>query len=421
MGSFRHNPSNYIILDENVTIPLSFFVTLEPAYALPSGAITQEYIQGVRRKSSTGSSETSYPIPWTAGDGYISNKATYAAAYAAFLNPAPTLSQAKISKQAEVDSYNVLTIRQGDILYSDIEYRSDETFYNKIVGEFNRFYRLSAVPANYYVMDITLAHHGLNLSELGGLADGVGDMLLFGDQNADFHKAAIEALSTVNDVQNYGFYTGWTPIPFNPDLTFYAPYYTNIDADWALGDKTGLAGGGAAVVSSWLDLAHGDARYVEYDATDNANSQQVGAFRFTLKPNYTGTPSELYVFFGVSKSTIADNNIINLYHDTGGKLRCSIYDSSDTPILSGVDLGAWSPVSGTSYEIELNYDITAGATRLFIDGFQQGTTQTATGTRDSAIGKLHVGKCPPFASNSNFSINNFKCFKAVQHISNYTP
>jgi hypothetical protein len=70
--------------------------------------------------------------------------------------------------------------------------------------------------------------------------------------------------------------------------------------------------------------------------------------------------------------------------------------------------------------VELNYDITNGATRVFINGKQLGDTQTDTGTRDSSIGLLRLGadvSASSIVANALFS--DLLVFDAVQHTEDF--
>ena len=85
MGTFIHTPDNQIIINGTI-FPLAFFMTVEGAYALPSGMICQEYIQGDHYKASSGSNDEFYSLPWADGDTYISSLATYVSAYVDYNN-----------------------------------------------------------------------------------------------------------------------------------------------------------------------------------------------------------------------------------------------------------------------------------------------------------------------------------------------
>jgi len=206
------------------------------------------------------------------------------------------------------------------------------------------------------------------------------------------------------------------------NMTFYANYNSDINGTWGLGDLTGTPTGGADVSSGVLDLAHDDNRYLDYDADQNADSQQKGCVRFNVVPSYSGTPSALRYFFAISKAHSDMKNCINIHHRTlSGNIVIYIYDSTGSTIINNVYLGVWSPTSGQSYEFEFNWDITNGETRVFIDGTQHGSTQTDTGTRDGNIGLLRIGVSVSASQDSYFKIDNFTYFNDVQHTSNYSP
>lgn len=204
--------------------------------------------------------------------------------------------------------------------------------------------------------------------------------------------------------------------------TFFAKFGSSIDADFSSGSATGTATGGASVAAGKLNLTSNDIRYVDYAGAGNADSAQTGCIRFSYTPNYTGNPSQNLGFFSIGQADLDDTNRLELVNLTDGSIRLLIMSSSDTAIVNSANLGAWSPVSGTTYEFELNYDITAGATRLFINGTQHGSTQTGTGTRDSGtIGLLRIGSNINHDRRSNAGFDNFIVFSAVQHTGNYTP
>ena len=204
------------------------------------------------------------------------------------------------------------------------------------------------------------------------------------------------------------------------NATFFAGYGTDINGNWGGGTLTGSATGGAAVADGKLDLAHGDVRYVDYDADLNADSQQVGCVRFVVIPNYSGSPSGDRTFFFACKADGDADNTVFMRHKTTGAIMILVYDQTGATIIN-YDTPTWSPVAGTSYEIELNWDITTGATRVFVDGTQLGTTQTGTGTRSADIAHLRIGSNLNGSDVSDFKIDYFLVFSAVQHTANYTP
>ena len=202
------------------------------------------------------------------------------------------------------------------------------------------------------------------------------------------------------------------------DETFYANYNTDINGNRGLGVLTGIPIGGASVGGGKLDLAHDDLRYVDYDAVGNADSQQTGCIRFKITPNYSGNPSSTQYFFAIH--SVSDYNLITFYHWLDGTTYLYIKSSVGVNIMFA-GMGVWNPTASQEYEFELNYDITNGITRIFIDGTQFGATQTGTGTRDIISGNLIIGTSFSMNKASNFQLDDFQVFSTVQHTANYIP
>ncbi len=205
--------------------------------------------------------------------------------------------------------------------------------------------------------------------------------------------------------------------------TFFANYNTNINGNRGLGVLTGIAFGGASVSGGKLDLKGGTVKYVDYDADLNADSQQTGTIRLLVTPNYSGTPSTHQFFFTISSPTGDGlDNDIRFGQLSTGSIALFMYDFGSNVIINAT-FGTWVPVAGTEYEFELNYDITSGATRIFIDGVQIGGTSPNTGTRSSNIDFIRIGSdgAASPTTTADFEIDNFQVFNTVQHTSNYTP
>jgi hypothetical protein len=201
--------------------------------------------------------------------------------------------------------------------------------------------------------------------------------------------------------------------------TFYANYTSNINGTWGDGTLTGTATGGAGVSGGKLDLA-GATKYVNYPGASNADSAQTLCVRMLATPKYSGTPADHRYFFSIAKATSDIDNLIQLYHNSAGNIAIAIYDSTGT-VIKNSDFGAWSPTADTEYEIELNVDITTGATRLFIDGTQKGSTLTETGTRDTTIAHFGIGVAYNEAKKTDMLFDDILIFSTVQHTANYTP
>ena len=165
------------------------------------------------------------------------------------------------------------------------------------------------------------------------------------------------------------------------NATFYAAYGSDINGNWGGGVLTGSGVGSPTVSGGKLDLKGGGVKYVDYDADLNADSQQVGCIRMRIAPNYTGAPAANRAICVITRADAQDENQIFIDHQVTGNLRLRVWDGSG--IQQIVWTAAWSPTSGQTYEIELNWDFTTGATRIFIDGVQLGTTIATTMTRSS--------------------------------------
>lgn len=198
----------------------------------------------------------------------------------------------------------------------------------------------------------------------------------------------------------------------------------NVDEDATAGDGTltGVLFGDAVVTGGYLDMDGAtSASGVEYlGLTGLSALQNTGCVRFRVVPNYTGSPAATNTFFYLSDDISAggDNNL-TCQHLTNGEVRIGVGDSTAGFIVLE-DLGTWSPSSGTEYEFELNFDISAGATRLFIDGTQHGSTATDTGTRTNGNKEVHLGTNQGKTQISNHKINEFMIFTEVQHTTTYT-
>jgi len=428
MDSFRHNPDDFIIINETLILPLDFFLTQEPTYVLPSGAITQQYIQGSFRKWQDETNETSLSIPWTEGDNYIANIATYSAAYSAYLAAAAlpqTLAAAKTYQKNLLNDY-ANTILNGNVVYDEKEYPISlserlrrEAYYFARIGQFEWG---SVLGIDHYVLDKNNTHVDLDLYQVAAVLNLMDKVRTMTNQNIDTHSEAIDALTTINAVLAYDYTTGWLCMPYNAARTFYVSYATSINGTCGEGSLTGTAVGGAAILNGKLDLAHNDNRYVSYSAVSNADFTQTGAVRFIVTPNYSGSPAIQQQLFSIGKASGNNTNLISLRHASNGLVKIYIYNSSAVSIINDAAFSTWSPTSGTPYLFELNIDLTTGATRLFVDGVQKGSTLTQTGTRSTDVLLLHVGQYVPLQTfTSNFSIEGFKVYNTVQHTSGYTP
>ena len=198
--------------------------------------------------------------------------------------------------------------------------------------------------------------------------------------------------------------------------TFFVPYTSDINATFSDGSPTGTAFGGAAVSNGKLDLSFNDSRRVTYNANLNADSQQVGTIRIQYIPNYSGMPATAQILIQIKKTAVDNSNLIAIHHSTDGNISILLFDSTGTTV-SVTAMGVFVAVLGVTYEFELNYDVTTGATRFFIDGVQFGAIITDVFTRSPEIGEISIGS----TALTNFKVDSFTIFSVVQHTTDYVP
>jgi hypothetical protein len=199
----------------------------------------------------------------------------------------------------------------------------------------------------------------------------------------------------------------------------YSPFSQNLNANWANGNKIGSAVGGAVIANGLLDLKGNTVKYIEYSGFSGAGVQ-AGCVRMKYKPNYSGNPASNKAIFGLHKTGSTTINTINLFHQSTG-FRLMVYTSAGVLAFDSTAFGSWSCVAGTTYELEFNYDFTSGATRLFINGVQQGSTIANTLTRNSETTNFRIGQTALGSYNSDAEISEVVVFSTVQHVANYTP
>jgi hypothetical protein len=213
MGSFRHTPDDIIYVN-SLAMPLAFFVTQEAAYALPSGYISREYVQSSHNTLSDGSTSIADTMPYTAGDTYIANVATYTANYAAYLIPTLSLSQAKTKKIGEMLFYSQSVKKIGGVVVTHT-YPSDMETLDELTNEHLTYTRAGALPVSYTVRDTSnVAQTVASLNDLAAIIDKIVALHYACYVNENAHITAINALGTVGAVTAYDYTTGWPTIPY---------------------------------------------------------------------------------------------------------------------------------------------------------------------------------------------------------------
>lgn len=204
--------------------------------------------------------------------------------------------------------------------------------------------------------------------------------------------------------------------------SFYNSFLSK-DASWSSGVGTGtLLGSPLPTISGGFLVMSGAApQGVSYAVLSNFIATQTGCIRMQIRPKYSGTPTnDQYIFELAEDASASSVNRIRFFHRNNGNLEAQIFDASGSLAITVVD--AFSPVANTVYEVEINWNATAGSSRLFVDGVQLGSTNTATATRTLATAnKMWVGTGRAIATNSLVDIGSVLLFDAVQHTAGYTP
>lgn len=208
----------------------------------------------------------------------------------------------------------------------------------------------------------------------------------------------------------------------NPTAVFAANFQTGGDAVYSAGTPTVPNNGSPTYTGGKVNLDISGSQYLHWDGDSiAASTAQTGAVRFLITPNYSGSPTgnvRYFLEFGTLNSNV---NRVRFSHQLSGQINVRFYDQSAATMLTA-NLGVWGQTSGQEYEFELNWDFNLGATRLFIDGVQLGSTQTATGTRSTAVADIHLGEgIYGTGGNCGAKFNELLFFSTPQHTANYTP
>jgi len=199
-----------------------------------------------------------------------------------------------------------------------------------------------------------------------------------------------------------------------------ATYTNDINLSWGEGVLTGTAFGGAAVSGGELDLSFNDVRYMSYDAIQNADSQQVGCIRWKMTPNYSGTPTNNVGILMISAANVNKNRIMLSQNAADPQMKI-IFKDEDAATPVNTSFGDWNPTASQKYRFELNFDVTLGEIRLFIEGNQFGATITNTFIRSSDITKFYIGTNHDASLESNCKFDDVEYFSTVQHVANFDP
>ena len=200
-----------------------------------------------------------------------------------------------------------------------------------------------------------------------------------------------------------------------------ATYTSSKNLNWSTaGSLVGTDIGAPLLSAGKLSCLGGGNNGVRYESADIGASGNVGAMKIKYTPNYSGTPATNYNIFEFAPVS-GNNDRMLVFHSATGTLRLSAYTSVGTAKHAAVPFGGvWSPVAGTEYEIELDWDTVAGVVRLFVNGVLNGSMPVSSYARGSDADRLYIG-----AGTSYFAADGYfddaLLFSTVQHTAGYTP
>lgn len=208
------------------------------------------------------------------------------------------------------------------------------------------------------------------------------------------------------------------------DLLFDATYTngSSLDATYIQqGSPTPVTTVGSPVVTAnALDLTANTGQYVQYDGAAMAAAVQTGTIRFRYTPNYTGNPPTNMRIFTTSSGALDGNSVnrISISTSSTTDFEVDMWDASGGGLF--FITVPYAAVTGVTTEWEFNWDLTAGASRLFQDGVQVGATDTTMGTRDSSNNHILIGADNSLTTGSDFSITDIVVYNTVQHTANFS-
>jgi hypothetical protein len=213
---------------------------------------------------------------------------------------------------------------------------------------------------------------------------------------------------------------------FRPDVpTFWAPLKSGVNTIVAGGNGVGSTTG--SVVHDKYARFTTNTSYISWDGTSNADVAQVGCIKFRLSNWAFAVAAAGHCLLSISKAAGDTANQIKLHvNGTGtsafGNLSLTVRDSAGSAFINAVVLGniinEYTQVD--ALDIELNYDFTVGATRLFINGKQFGSTITSTGTRNTLIDLIRINGDAAGAQSSEFlGYSDLRIYSTVQHTADF--
>lgn len=192
------------------------------------------------------------------------------------------------------------------------------------------------------------------------------------------------------------------------------------DGTWGNGDLTGTLNGTAAVAADALTTPASAIGWWRVSGTDNMPSGNSGCIRIEITPGYSGAPPASWHIFSSSQASNNINSLVRIQH-IGTNLRFDIYSSAGVALFTSQTGNVFNPVSGTKYEIEINWNGTNFY--YFLNGILTNGVQVMSAGTQGARGIMRIGNnylSTPVAAQAA-SFGEITIFDAIQHTSNYTP
>lgn len=193
----------------------------------------------------------------------------------------------------------------------------------------------------------------------------------------------------------------------------------NVNEDLNIFKTIGTPNSGTAVVdgNGFLNCSSG----VSKTYFDNAwtDSFQTFTIRFGVKFSAYPPPGQT-TLVDIKKQSDNSNRISIKTISTSGILQLAMWNSAATPVTLLPTPNMTIPVSislGQVYDFELNFDLTTGATRLFVDGIVSPTVLTNTFTRSGLCDSLTLAG----PTTGNYLYDYISYYDTVQHTVPFTP
>lgn len=214
---------------------------------------------------------------------------------------------------------------------------------------------------------------------------------------------------------------------YSSNITCAAAWSTVKTLDYSRdgGVKTVVAESGTITFSGGkMCLTSGANARVIWEGVNNLPKGGVGSIKFLWTPNYTGAPASLQYGPQWNELSGATRNYM-YFIDNAATMYSQVNNGAAATKHAGSY--AYSPVSGTEYEILLTFDMPNNLYNLYFDGTRRSTANSSAYTpdyTDKLIGRFFLGDNNADAGSvvANFKIRNLIVYDTVvESGASYTP